>query len=105
MGDQLGELVDRHHSVVDRDVRDFMLRVDVDLDNVRILAEAILDTSDAGFSGERTGRDGERDEPRVAWSVSRGGRSRRCHAVAMRMSIVRRAGHGRLPPVDWSQPH
>ena len=50
------------HALVDRDVGDLVLRVDVDANDVRILAQALLDAAGAALAGERPGGDRERHE-------------------------------------------
>jgi hypothetical protein len=52
VGDQLGQIVSRDHTFVDGDVRDFVLSVNVDAGDVRVLAEAVLDAGDAGLASE-----------------------------------------------------
>jgi hypothetical protein len=70
VGDRLGQLIRRHHALVDRDVGNLMRGVHVDPDDVRMCAQALLDTPGAAVTGECPGGDRERYEPLVSWSLS-----------------------------------
>src|SRR5262249_4693639 len=96
-GDRLGQLVRRHHALVDRDVGDLVARMDVDADDVWVLTQTLLDAGGAAFAGERPRGNRERHLPMVSMSVRRSAWSGRSHALVVVVSVVRWAGHVRIP--------